>query len=151
MRFRFVRAGNGRTSLLEFGGPLRPRTLSSASNARRGRRVRRETLRGAASERKVRDLDRNVGKRTNLKPDDNGDVSNIPFPKLFTPPQDSRRITLLMALPTLLYSLNASSPNPKNIKRMTEDMGIAHQGQQHKRARLWAHRHPGIASETVPI
>ena len=34
---------------------------------------------------------------------------------------------LITALPTFLYSLNTSSPKPKNIKEITVDTGIAHQ------------------------
>ena len=72
----------------------------------------------------VNGLDLCVGKRTNLKLGD----GNVPFPNfslLFGRTPDG--IVLMMASPVLLYSLNAPSPKPKNIKEMTEDTGIAHQ------------------------
>jgi len=76
-----------------------------------------------------RGLGCNVGKRTNLKRDDgNGDTSTIPFSNFsFLPGRTLAEIMPTRASPTILYSFDASSPKPKNAKRMKEDTGIAHQ------------------------
>jgi len=51
----------------------------------------------------------------------NGGMGCIPFRNILF------GIMLMTASPALLYSFSASWPKLKNIKKMTEDTGIAHQ------------------------
>ena len=68
-------------------------------------------------------------RKTNLRTDDgNGDVINLPPSLSFLSGRTlDGIITFITALPTLLYSFEASSPKPRNMKTMMDDTGIAHQ------------------------
>lgn len=64
---------------------------------------------------------------TNLELE-NGDASNISFLKFsFLSGRTLNGVMFMIALPTLLYSAEASSPKPRNMKKMTEDTGMDHQ------------------------
>ena len=65
--------------------------------------------------------------KTNLELGE-GDASDIHFPDFsFLFGRTLGVITFMIAFPALLYSLNASSPKPRNTKKITEDTGMAHQ------------------------
>ena len=83
-------------------------------------------------EKRVRWVGYDIGKKkqnTNLEPDDgSGNTKDIPFPNFsFLFGRNLDGIICMMAMPALPYSRNASSPKPKNIKKMIEDTGAPHQ------------------------
>jgi len=58
----------------------------------------------------------------------NGDASDTPFLEFLSLPGRALGWTMLTtAFPAFLYSFNASSPKPRNAKKMMEDTDMAHQ------------------------